>query len=90
MEGTTADNYLRGYQVSDANGAVQFVTVYPGWYSGRTPHIHVRIRTYNASGVETYNYTSQLFFDETVTNQIYAANAAYSRLAGPRHDQRDR
>jgi len=33
---------LRGYQVSDANGKVAFTTVYPGWYSGRAVHIHVR------------------------------------------------
>ncbi len=41
--------FLRGYQVTDDNGAVQFLTVYPGWYSGRTVHIHVRVRTYSGS-----------------------------------------
>jgi protocatechuate 3,4-dioxygenase beta subunit len=34
--------FLRGYQVTDANGIARFTTIYPGWYSGRTVHIHVR------------------------------------------------
>ena len=42
VEGTSGKKYLRGYQVSDANGKVAFTTVYPGWYSGRAVHIHVR------------------------------------------------
>jgi protocatechuate 3,4-dioxygenase beta subunit len=44
---TTGQKFLRGYQITDANGHVQFTTIYPGWYSGRTIHIHVRIRTFN-------------------------------------------
>ena len=45
-EGTVGKKFLRGYQVTDENGTVQFTTVYPGWYSGRTVHIHFRIRTH--------------------------------------------
>lgn len=37
--------YLRGYQVTDNNGAVNSTTIYPGWYSGRTIHIHFKVRT---------------------------------------------
>src|SRR5262249_36154865 len=44
VEGTTGKTYLRGYQISDAQGKVAFTTVYPGWYAGRTVHLHVRIR----------------------------------------------
>jgi len=79
QQNTTSVNFLRGYQVSDASGAVQFVTIYPGWYSGRTPHIHMRVRTYDSSGAVAYNWTSQLFFDDSATNSVYASNAAYSR-----------
>src|SRR5688572_28616696 len=61
---TLGQDFLRGYQVSDANGRVSFITVYPGWYPGRTTHIHLRARVYNASGNVTYNYVTQLFFDD--------------------------
>ena len=35
--------YLRGYQMADANGEVEFITVFPGWYNGRTCHIHFQV-----------------------------------------------
>src|SRR5437764_12846452 len=54
--------FLRGYQITDDNGSVQFTTIYPGWYSGRTVHIHVRIRTYSGSTLLD-NFTAQIFFD---------------------------
>src|SRR3989442_8415982 len=47
---TLNENFLRGYQLSDSSGLVTFTTIYPGWYGGRTPHIHGRIRTYDSSG----------------------------------------
>src|SRR5262245_33950864 len=40
--GTVGRKFLRGYQVTDTNGAVAFTTIYPGWYPGRTIHIHVK------------------------------------------------
>jgi hypothetical protein len=79
VENTSTTDYLRGYQVTNAHGVVEFLTIYPGWYSGRTPHIHVRVRTYDATGTQTYNWTSQFFFDDATTNIVYAANAAYAR-----------
>ncbi|HEV8573997.1 MAG TPA: twin-arginine translocation pathway signal protein [Dehalococcoidia bacterium] len=42
---TSGQRFLRGYQVSDQNGQVVFQTIFPGWYSGRTPHIHFKVRT---------------------------------------------
>ena len=47
--------YLRGYQVSGAKGQVTFKTIYPGFYSGRTVHIHVRVRTFDANNNATTN-----------------------------------
>lgn len=63
--------FLRGYQVTDKLGTANFITIYPGWYSGRTVHIHFKIRTDPASD-SGYEFTSQLFFDEAMTDKIYA------------------
>jgi protocatechuate 3,4-dioxygenase beta subunit len=43
----SGQKFLRGYQITDGNGQVTFTTIYPGWYSGRTIHIHFRVRTYS-------------------------------------------
>ena len=72
VEGTSGKKYLRGYQVSDANGRVAFTTVYPGWYSGRAVHIHVRIRTFDASGAATYDFLTQMFFDDALSDTVDA------------------
>jgi protocatechuate 3,4-dioxygenase beta subunit len=69
---TRGEDFLRGYQVSDAEGRVLFNTVYPGWYERRTPHIHARARVYDAAGNVTYNYVTQLFFDDAFTDTVYA------------------
>ena len=68
---TSGQDFLRGYQHTDANGAVQFQTIYPGWYSGRAVHIHFTIRTQSADGAD-YQFTSQFFFDDALTDQIHA------------------
>lgn len=66
-------DWLRGYQVSDADGQVTFTTIYPGWYTGRTIHVHFRVRTSLTDGSEV-NFTSQLFFDESVNNAVVATS----------------
>src|SRR5207253_4184877 len=71
VNGTVGKKFLRGHQVTDANGAVQFQTIYPGWYSGRTIHVHLRIRTFAGTTTST-NFASQLFFDDAVSNQVLA------------------
>jgi protocatechuate 3,4-dioxygenase beta subunit len=68
-EGTSGKKYLRGYQVSDALGNVSFKTVYPGWYSGRTVHIHIRIRLFTGT-TATYDFLTQLFFDDALTDAV--------------------
>jgi protocatechuate 3,4-dioxygenase beta subunit len=67
---TVGQKFLRGYQVTDANGLAAFTTIYPGWYSGRAVHIHFKIRTTTSSGA-SYEFTSQLFFDDTLTDQVF-------------------
>ena len=73
---TRGKKFLRGYQVTDGAGKVEFQTIYPGWYPGRTVHIHYKIRTDPTSEVG-HEFTSQLFFDERITDQVHA-QAPYS------------
>lgn len=63
--------FLRGYQVTDAAGVAEFTTVYPGWYSGRAVHVHFKLRLF-AGTARTYEFTSQFFFDETLTDTVHA------------------
>jgi protocatechuate 3,4-dioxygenase beta subunit len=56
--------FLRGVQPADDSGAIEFRTVYPGWYPGRTLHIHVRAH----AGGQTF--TSQLYFPEPINEQV--------------------
>ena len=78
---TKGKKFLRGYQVTDANGLARFTTIYPGWYQGRTVHIHFKIRS-DAGAVTGLEFTSQLFFDDAVTDQVHAT-APYAQK-GPR------
>lgn len=75
---TTGKKFLRGYQVTDANGSVNFTTIYPGWYPGRTVHIHVKVRT-NATNGQGYEFTSQLYFDDSISDQVYTKAPYVSR-----------
>jgi protocatechuate 3,4-dioxygenase beta subunit len=68
---TTGRKFLRGYQVTDANGIARFTTVYPGWYPGRTVHIHFMIRTAGSRG-RGEQFTSQLYFDDALSDRIFA------------------
>ena len=70
-QSTVGRRFLRGYQVSDANGGVRFTTVYPGWYPGRAVHMHFKVRT-NPSGSRGLELTSQVFFDEALTDAVHA------------------
>jgi uncharacterized protein (TIGR03437 family) len=74
---TSGQKFLRGYQITNENGSVTFTTIYPGWYTGRTVHIHIRVRTYSGATVLS-NFVSQIFFDEAINNAVLAT-PAYSR-----------
>jgi protocatechuate 3,4-dioxygenase beta subunit len=68
--GTTGKKFLRGYQTTDNNGTARFTTIYPGWYQGRTIHIHDKVRIFN--GLEkTLEWTSQLYFNNSINQQIH-------------------
>lgn len=64
---TKGQRFLRGYQLTDANGRATFTTIYPGWYRGRAVHIHFKIGT---AGNRVF--TSQLFFDDALSDQVFA------------------
>jgi protocatechuate 3,4-dioxygenase beta subunit len=75
---TSGQKFLRGYQLTDDDGQVSFLTIFPGWYSGRTPHIHFKVRTEPESQQGT-EFTSQFFFDEALTEQVYQRDPYASR-----------
>jgi protocatechuate 3,4-dioxygenase beta subunit len=75
---TTGKKFLRGYQQTDANGVTRFTTIYPGWYPQRTPHIHYKIRS-PVSATRAYEFTSQLYFDEGLSDRVYASPPYASR-----------
>lgn len=67
---TMGKRFLRGYQITDAQGKAKFVTIYPGWYTGRTVHIHIKVRT--ASGTKrSFEFTSQMYFEDSLSERIY-------------------
>ncbi len=70
----TSVHFLRGRQTTDANGLVTFTSIFPGWYSGRAPHIHVHV--YNAGG--TSLLITQIAFPTDVCNTVYTTAAPYN------------
>ena len=52
-------------------GTVTFQTIYPGWYTGRAVHVHFKVRT-NPAGSRGREFTSQLYFDEAITDAVHA------------------
>jgi protocatechuate 3,4-dioxygenase beta subunit len=79
-EDTSSDQWLRGYQLTDAKGQVTFETVIPGWYAGRTTHIHLRVRSSysEASSTSDGANTTQCFFAQTFIDTLYTTVAPYS------------
>ena len=67
---TRGKKFLRGYQTTDANGVAEFLTIYPGWYEGRTVHLHFKIRN-DPGSRRTQEFVSQLYFDESITDQVH-------------------
>jgi len=67
-----ASNWLRGFQTSDANGRVTIDGIFPGWYPGRTAHVHFIV---SVNGRTTM--TSQLAFDEALTTTVYTQHPSY-------------
>lgn len=79
-EGTSTEQWLRGYQITDATGKVTFTTIVPGWYQGRTTHIHARVRSSysDASSTSDGTNTTQMFFSQTLIDMLATSVAPYS------------
>lgn len=77
--GATTQNYLRGVQVTDAQGKVTFTTIFPAAYSGRWPHIHFEIYASASEAVAGRNAlkTSQLALPEAQCREVYTQSALY-------------
>jgi protocatechuate 3,4-dioxygenase beta subunit len=73
FESGANETFLRGGQVTNARGIAELLTIYPGWYQGRTVHIHTKVHLDNRTLL-----TSQLYFDEDVTSAVYK-RSPYSR-----------
>jgi protocatechuate 3,4-dioxygenase beta subunit len=67
-----SSRFLRGHQKANATGKAEFLTIFPGWYHGRTPHIHMKV---NVGGNAVH--TGQVFLDEKTTAAVYK-QAPYS------------
>jgi protocatechuate 3,4-dioxygenase beta subunit len=68
--------FMRGVQRTDAKGYAVFDTVYPGWYQGRTVHIHVKV---HVGG--NVVHTGQLYFSDAVTDAVYLKSPYSTRSA---------
>lgn len=75
---TTSTSYLRGHQTTDANGITAFQTIFPGWYTPRTPHIHVKVLV-----EERLLVTTQLFFPQDLIDSVLATAPYKLRGASP-------
>jgi protocatechuate 3,4-dioxygenase beta subunit len=77
QEGTVGQTWLRGVQLTDSNGLVSFTTIYPGFYSGRAPHIHAKVHVGGTHTSTRYSgghvsHNGQIFFPEAVSTKVYA------------------
>ena len=80
-EENASTTFLRGIQMTDAGGAVEFQSIYPGWYTSRTVHIHMKVHHGGAGADgETYeggttSHTGQLFFADELSDEVFATEA---------------
>jgi|CXWL01.1.fsa_nt_gi protocatechuate 3,4-dioxygenase beta subunit len=66
--------YLRGAQMTDADGVCEFTTIVPGWYEPRCPHIHCKVFA-NEKAV----FTSQFYFSDDLITRVYTTIDPYSK-----------
>lgn len=75
---TEGETFLRGSQPTGADGVAGFTTLYPGWYQGRTAHIHAKVFL-DRNGTEANVLTCQLFFPDALSEYVYEHHPAYAR-----------
>lgn len=72
----TNENFLRGRQLTNANGVASFVSIYPGWYPGRAPHLHLEILNRDQKSL----LITQTAFPESISNTVYATSGYNGRF----------
>jgi protocatechuate 3,4-dioxygenase beta subunit len=77
VDGAEGETFLRGVQLTGSDGVAEFETLFPGWYTGRAVHVHLKVAL-NGAGV----HTGQLFFDDETIQAVYAEEP-YSARPGP-------
>jgi len=78
---TRGKKFLRGYQMTDSDGTARFLSIYPGWYSDRTVHVHFKIRT-SPESQRGFGFTSQIYFDDALTGRIHSRAPYAAKGAG--------
>jgi protocatechuate 3,4-dioxygenase beta subunit len=81
----TAAHFLRGRQTTDKNGHVSFLSIYPGWYHGRAPHIHIEV--FDKAG--TSLLVTQVAFPENISSKVYSSPLYASRGDADTSNARD-
>jgi protocatechuate 3,4-dioxygenase beta subunit len=76
---TAGQTFLRGTQFTRRGGVARFHTIYPGWYGGRTTHLHYKVILGDRSTL-----TSQIFLPDAVSERVYATATPYRSRAGER------
>ncbi len=74
----TSVHFLRGRQTSNSSGEVSFISIYPGWYQGRAPHVHVEVLSSSGTSL----LVTQIAFPETISSEVYSStNYARTRTS---------
>ena len=76
--------FLRGAQVTNTDGEVEFTTIYPGWYPGRATHIHIKVYLENDDLL-----TSQMYFPEDINDRIYEQGVYAEHKGNRRKNESD-
>ena len=76
---TKGETFLRGTQTTNATGDVEFMTIYPGWYRGRTTHIHFKVLLDEKSML-----TGQMYFPDALSEYIFTNISPYTERTAKR------
>ena len=68
-ENTLNETWLRGYQITGADGICRFTSIFPGWYEGRITHLHGKVHLKGKTLL-----TTNFFFSKEIENQVYASS----------------
>lgn len=80
----TGETWLRGYQLTGADGTATFNTIYPGWYQGRATHIHLEVFVNNV-----LKKTSQITFSETISDAVHITDLYAAHGTNPTRNASD-